>query len=238
VVAGNGSEYLGEELSVFAAATTWAETIARQVGPYLRGTVFEAGAGLGTRTRRLSPLAAQWVAVEPDRDMAARLAGQAAAGTLPGHVEVVPGTLRDLPAGRLADAILYLDVLEHIESDREELALAAARLRPGGHLVVLSPAHAWLYTPFDRAIGHHRRYTFEMLAAIGPPSLQLVRRRMLDSAGLLASAANRFLLRSAMPSGSQVLFWDRVLVRASRVLDPLLGHRVGKSVLMVWRRPD
>ena len=39
-----------------------------------------------------------------------------------------------------------------------------------------------------------------------------------------------------MPTAGQIRFWDSVLVRLSRVLDPLLGYRVGKSVLVVWRR--
>jgi hypothetical protein len=60
---------------------------------------------------------------------------------------------------------------------------------------------------------------------------------MLDSAGLLASLANRLLLRSAMPSPEQIAFWDRVLVPISRVLDTLFGRRLGKTVVAVWSRP-
>ena len=46
-----------------------------------------------------------------------------------------------LPAEAKFDAILYIDVLEHIEDDRAEMARAAARLKPGGALIVLAPAH-------------------------------------------------------------------------------------------------
>jgi hypothetical protein len=53
---------------------------------------------------------------------------------------------------------------------------------------------------------------------------------------MLASMGNRFLLRSAHPKESQIALWDRVMVPASRVLDPVLLRRVGKSVLGVWRR--
>ena len=43
-----------------------------------------------------------------------------------------------------------------------------------------------------------------------------------------------------MPKPSQIAFWDRVLVRMSRVVDPVLGYSAGKSVLAVWRKtpPD
>jgi hypothetical protein len=59
---------------------------------------------------------------------------------------------------------------------------------------------------------------------------------MIDSFGLLASLANRLLLRSSMPSEGQILLWDRVLVPLSRVGDRLSFHRIGKSVLAVWCR--
>jgi hypothetical protein len=65
---------------------------------------------------------------------------------------------------------------------------------------------------------------------------RLVRLRYLDSVGLGASMANKLLLRSASPAVGQIGFWDRVLVRASTVFDPLLGYRLGKSILGVWRK--
>ena len=57
------------------------------------------------------------------------------------------------PADERFDTILYIDVLEHIDDDLGELARSATHLRPGGHLIVLAPAHQALYSPFDKAIG-------------------------------------------------------------------------------------
>jgi 2-polyprenyl-3-methyl-5-hydroxy-6-metoxy-1,4-benzoquinol methylase len=134
------------------------------------------------------------------------------------------------------DAVLYVDVLEHIDDDAAEMRRALGLLRPGGRLVVMSPAHQWLFTPFDKSIGHFRRYTRRTLAAVGPPGASLTRLRYLDSAGLLASLGNKLLLRSAMPTRRQIAFWDRVLVPMSRGIDVVLFHSIGKSVLGVWRR--
>jgi hypothetical protein len=130
-----------------------------------------------------------------------------------------------------------MDVLEHIADDRAELEMAADRLRPGGHLIVLAPAHQWLFAPFDAAIGHFRRYTKGTLGAAAPAALPLIRLVYLDSAGMLASLGNRLLLRSSMPTPRQIAFWDRVLVRCSRWTDPMFGYTLGKSVLAVWRKP-
>lgn len=78
-------------------------------------------------------------------------------------------TLAALPRDSRFDTILYIDVLEHIADDRAELVEAARRLNPGGYLVVLSPAHQWLFTAFDAAIGHVRRYTAKSLRGFRLP---------------------------------------------------------------------
>jgi SAM-dependent methyltransferase len=149
---------------------------------------------------------------------------------------VATGTIGDLSADAKFDAILYLDVLEHIKDDCRELARAGVRLKPGGVLIVLAPAHPFLYTPFDRAIGHFRRYTRSTLQASVPVALQVTKLVYLDAAGMLASAANRLLLRRAMPTERQILTWDRLLVPISRLVDPLFAGRLGKSVLGIWHK--
>ena len=148
-----------------------------------------------------------------------------------GRHKTVVGTIADLNAEAKFDAILYIDVLEHIEDDRAEMTRAAARLKPGGALIVMSPAHPFLFTPFDAAIGHFRRYTRASLHQTAPTTLSVEKLVYLDAAGMLASAANRMLLRSAMPTERQILTWDRLLVPVSRLIDPLFAGRVGKNVL-------
>jgi hypothetical protein len=127
-------------------------------------------------------------------------------------------------------------VLEHIADDRAEMEKAASRVADGGCLIVLAPAHQFLFSPFDAAIGHHRRYGGAALQRLAPPECRLVFSRMIDSAGFFASLANRLLLRSANPTPAQVQIWDRALVPISRELDGYLGYRFGKSILAMWRR--
>jgi SAM-dependent methyltransferase len=146
------------------------------------------------------------------------------------------GTLEDIPSDDLFDTILYIDVLEHIEDDKHEVEAAAQHLRPGGHLVILAPAHQSLYTPFDAAIGHFRRYDKQSLSAVIPPNLTEKALFYVDSAGALASAGNKLVLRSDNPQARQIVFWDRVLIPISRKLDWLLCYNIGKSVIGIWRR--
>lgn len=229
--------YVGTELELFADARNWKAYFAATIGPHLGQSVLEVGAGLGGSTAVLARRrSGSWLCLEPDATLAEALRGAIAAGTLPASCDVATATLAELDPSRRFDTILYIDVLEHIEDDRAEALLASQRLNEKGKLVVLAPAHQWLFSPFDAAIGHYRRYTKETLAAAMPPSLRRVECRYLDSVGLLASAGNRFLSRQSMPKPAQIALWDGHMVPLSRLIDPLLRNAVGKSVLGVWER--
>jgi 2-polyprenyl-3-methyl-5-hydroxy-6-metoxy-1,4-benzoquinol methylase len=231
-VADSEFKYAGSELDLFEKARNWKAYWRSQIAGFVRGQVLEVGAGIGANTLTLAGLDYErWTCLEPDAALAARIA-------LPpgGRHGAAAGTIDDLPADAKFDAILYIDVLEHIEDDCGEMARAAARLKSGGALIVLSPAHPFLFTQFDAAIGHFRRYTRASLHQAAPASLSLEKLVYLDAAGMLASAGNRLLLRSAMPTERQILTWDRLLVPVSRLIDPIFAGRVGKSVLGIWRQ--
>lgn len=233
-------QHRGGELDLFAEARRWKAYLAEVLAPHLGGHVLEVGAGLGSTLRALArvPGIEAWTALEPDAELHAQLVGVAreveASRGIP--VRALAGTLAALPGTERFDAVVYVDVLEHIEDDRGELVRAFDRLRPGGRVVVLAPAHAALFSEFDRQVGHHRRYDRSSLSALTPPGTRLLVVRYLDSVGLLASLGNRLLLRASLPSPGQIRLWDGLMIPASRLLDPLSLGRIGKSILAVWER--
>jgi SAM-dependent methyltransferase len=229
--------YVGQELDIFSHAKHWKRYWSACVRPFLSGDVLEVGAGIGANTPILAPdKFRSWVCLEPDAKLAERAAAALAAIPSTSGCKVVVGTTESLPQDLRFDALLYIDVLEHIDEDKQELKTAANLLNKGGRVIVLSPAHQWLYTAFDQSIGHCRRYDRAALMACGPEGCVLSRLWYLDSVGMLASCGNRMLLRQAMPSLRQIQFWDQYLVRPSILLDRLLLHRVGKSILAVWTK--
>jgi len=84
-----------------------------------------------------------------------------------GHLENVDANLADLAlpetvqaaADQKPDTVISLNVIEHIQDDRATIANFYSMLQPGGHAIILVPAHPWLYTACDTSLGHVRRYT-------------------------------------------------------------------------------
>jgi SAM-dependent methyltransferase len=235
---GTAITYSGNELEIFADAAVWRAYWQSQIVEFIGKRVLEVGAGLGAVVQSFPGLAVeQWVALEPDPAMADRLSLLSRSGALPGFCTPRLGTTSDLADQERFDTVIYADVLEHIQDDRAELARVTRHLAQNGTLIVLAPAHQWLYSPFDAAIGHFRRYKLASLLALRPPELAVARARYLDAAGLLTSLGNKLLLKQSAPTPAQIRLWDRVMVRVSRRLDPVVAFRLGKSVLVIWRKP-
>lgn len=90
----------------------------------------------------------------------------------------VQGSATQLPfAGNSFDAVLALDVLEHLDDDLLAAQQIYHVLKPGGTLIASVPAHPWLFASHDIALGHRRRYTADslrkLLTAAGLQTLRL-----------------------------------------------------------------
>lgn len=230
--------YVGKELDTFACARNWKRYWSSQLGRFIAGDVLEVGAGIGANTKMLRTSAGRvcsWTSLDPDPYLAGRLREKLSADPATAECHTYAGTTQKFDLVPQFDTLLYIDVLEHIEQDREEMRRAAGLLRRGGHIVVLAPAHQWLYSRFDEAIGHFRRYNKATLKACGPADCELVVLRYVDSAGMLASIGNR-LLQQRQPSLRQIFFWDRWLVPASIFVDRLVFRSIGKSIIGIWRK--
>ena len=62
------------------------------------------------------------------------------------------------------DLVLALDVIEHVEDDIHALTECHRILKVGGLLIVTVPAFMALWSPWDEALGHRRRYDAFALA--------------------------------------------------------------------------
>lgn len=137
-----------------------AALIARRIKPPQGARILEIGCGTGHNLQTLARFG-RVDAVEmdgPARSVASSRLGHAVGNAaLPALVGVEE---------RAYDLIALLDVLEHVEEDREALASIARRLKPGGRILITVPAHPWLWSAHDRVNHHHRRYTRKSLTTV------------------------------------------------------------------------
>jgi SAM-dependent methyltransferase len=98
------------------------------------------------------------------------------------------------------DLVLALDVIEHIDDDSRALAECKRILKEGGLLIVTVPAFMALWSPWDEALGHKRRYTISALVAAA------------NKSGLCVKKTSYFFL-SVLPAAIAVRQFKRLLMR-------------------------
>lgn len=115
--------------------------------------VADLGCGCGAMLSKLAAGGYDAIGVDTS-DLALEFCRARGVSAVKGHL---PGEV-DLPDASL-DAVLMLDVLEHIEDDRGALASAVTLARPGGVFICTVPAYSWLWTTRDEFHHHKRRYS-------------------------------------------------------------------------------
>ena len=228
-----------DDLERLGTAERFFNWVLDEFHPYLRGSVLEVGAGTGTITRRLVQRYPELrvTALEPAENVVGDLESFA---TVTPQVTVLRQTLA--AAGSLTrggfDAVLYLNVLEHIEDDAGELRRAAEALRPGGALLVFGPALSWLYGELDYKAGHYRRYSVDGLRGLAEAAGFEVRKAgYLDVLGVLPYWLLYRLGGRDSIGGTSIWGYDRVMVPVSRLLQRVAPDRLlGKNVLLIATR--
>ena len=119
----------------------------------------EVGCGSGNVLRVLQKLAGDCGRVE-GLELSAAAAEVARART---GLVVTNGYVSDLDPAATYDLIAGFDVLEHISDASQFLAQVRERIVPGGRLILTVPAHQALWSAFDVASGHERRYSTRTL---------------------------------------------------------------------------
>lgn len=93
-----------------------------------------------------------------------------------GSSTISKASLTALPfASDSFNLILAMDVLEHIDDDKQAMAELSRVLRPGGLLIVTVPAFERLWGPQDDLAHHRRRYVMnELQQLIGSGGLEIL----------------------------------------------------------------
>lgn len=218
------------------AAPNYLRWIADLCSPYLGREVLDVGAGHGAITELLGE--GRSVLATDISDTCIAAMEQRFAATP--NVDVRKADLRTLDPdelGRRFDSVVLINVLEHIEDDAGTLAALSRFLRPRGTLVIYVPALNGLYGPWDRKVGHFRRYSkWRLRETAAEAGLGVAELRY---ANLLAIPAwfafSRFSARSNDDPGNSLSIWDRTGVPLSRMIESRVRPPVGLNLLCIAR---
>ncbi len=150
-----GSQIMGR----IARAPRFSAWMADVIRPFCGTYVLEIGSGLGSITRRLVPRK-RYVASDVNPLHLHTL--RALRGDRP-YLDAQFCDVTDLSSFPKVeggfDTVIALNVIEHVDGDREALANIRSALAPGGRAIVLVPQGEDLFGSLDEVLGHKRRYS-------------------------------------------------------------------------------
>lgn len=232
------TDYGAWDLEALADIPNYQEWIVSAFRPYLGGDAVDIGVGLGTLSKRLLPYVARLDLVEPAANLVHRLeeefGGRENAAIVPKTVE---DYLADMPEASKDNAIL-VNVFEHIENDAAAMAGLFRLLRPGGHLLMFVPALAMLFSAMDTALGHYRRYDRAELATLASEAgFEVVSARYFDALGIIPWWIVYTLGGKTRFDPGLSKLYDRLAVPVGRALESVIPPPLGKSIVLVARKP-
>ncbi|GAA3522564.1 class I SAM-dependent methyltransferase [Aquimarina addita] len=129
------------------------QCLSKVISNYPIDKTLDIGGGNGRFSLYLQSLGIETVLVEPGDQGAAFAINN-------GVKNVIHGSLKDADfRDHSFPSVVLLDVLEHIERDEEFLQEINRILQPEGKLIITVPAFQFLFSDFDKEVGHYRRYT-------------------------------------------------------------------------------
>ncbi len=233
----NKFNYSGMELDLFEKAINWKKYYLKLSYKFFKkkSDFLEVGAGIGGLSKIFMPSVnySSWTIIEPDQSNFKKL--EANIDIMHNHrINALNIKIDDfMEDQKKFDLILLADVLEHLENDKFILGDLFNKLKPNGKIIIFVPARQFLFSEFDKQIGHYRRYSFKSIKKILPIKSKLIDIKYIDSIGFFASLFNKLFLKSNNPSTRQVLFWDRILIPLSRIFDKLLFYKFGKNIFLI-----
>jgi 2-polyprenyl-3-methyl-5-hydroxy-6-metoxy-1,4-benzoquinol methylase len=225
------------DLEIMEPAKNYSGWIHGVLAPHMGKRIVECGAGIGNITELMldRELVLTTDAHQPCIDYMRR--------RFKDHPNVVPmrATLGDpdfLEARHHSpDTVVCINVLEHVQDDLAALRDMCSVLPVGGRVVVLVPAHMFLYGSMDRRLGHYRRYNKkEIVGKLQQVGLKVERSFYMNAITTLGWFLNNRVMSFEDQSPTQVMVFDRWIVPWLKQVERVIKPPFGMSVIAIGRK--
>ena len=225
-------DYAGKELEIFDTAKVFQKYVYFLIKKYFKNKIFEVGAGIGSFTRNYNDSYKEIYLSDLDKNNYLVLKKKFSKKK---NIKINNQKINQI--NKKFNTIIYLNVLEHIKKDKREINLAISKLNSGGHLIILVPAHQKLYSKFDKAIGHCKRYNINFFKNNKFKNASVEKLIYLDMVGYFLYFCNKIFFKEEIyPSKIKVFLWDKFFSPITIVLDFFTNYKYGKNVLCVYKK--
>ena len=224
--------YPGKELEIFDKAHFWRNYTYLLVKKFIGKKILEVGAGIGSFTK---------IYIKEKTDITLSEIDSFNYETLKKNfnsqknVKVENKLIQQFD--ETFDTIFYISVLEHIENDTKEITDAIEKLEDKGHLIICVPAHNYMYSNFDKEIGHFRRYEMNFFDTLNLKNVNIKKKFFIDSFGHLLYFLNKLLFsKETYPSKLKVFIWDKIFIPITYIIDFFSFYKFGKNIICIIQK--
>lgn len=133
------------------------------------------------------------------------------------------------------DTIFLLNVLEHIDNDKQALQNIRFLLKPEGTIIILTPAYKFLYSALDRSLGHYRRYTSgQLIRLVTESGYESQKKFYFNFLGVFAWLYGKLFRLKTIPPRNMG-FYNK-LVPVAKTLDGITFKKAGLSIIIVAKK--
>jgi len=226
-------------LKILRKADNFSNWMFSQIKPFLKGTILELGSGIGTYSKLvidnfpnnkiiLSDIDKKYVKYLNDKF--AQL-----------NVSIFKLDITNRNDFRnlncTVDSIFVLNVLEHVEDDVQVLKNCYSILNHGGKLIILVPAHKFLFNCIDKTVGHYRRYTKkEMIGKVSQTKFKVKQLFYFNFLSIFGWYWNGSILKKEILNESALGLLNKLVPILSFFEKYILRKKLGMSLVVVLEK--
>lgn len=219
-----------ESMSQAAWYNSWTQN---QFKKYLSGEILEIGCGIGNFSTYLSKYG-KLTAIDINKDYLKEADKHVNGKAKVGFGDIEKG--KYFFGKKTFNTIVCMNVLEHISNDSVALKNIYTLLDDNGFLVLLVPAHQFLYNMIDESIGHYRRYQKEELKQmVENVGLEIIKIRSLNFLGGLGWFIAGKLFKDRKVSENKIKLFN-IISPIFLTLETVFEPPFGTSILIIARK--
>lgn len=228
-----------QNLSNTDKANLFVDWMYGEVKPFLNGNILEVGSGIGTYSKKIAKDygGSQIILSDIDNEYVEKLNNIYASNPAVKTIQLDLNKPVDFEKiDKKIDSVIALNVLEHVENDINALNNIYNLLEPNGKLILLVPAHKFLFNCIDNFLDHFRRYTKkELLQKISQTKFKTKKVFYFNFPAIIGWYINGNIMKKNISEGSVSIF-DKFVPFFKFFEKHILRKKMGISLIAILEK--